>query len=265
MKLTPILSAFIILGLQLSCSGNADKKIKTEPQVQSGRADTMMTVDIKTTDDLTMKADLYLIKDSTAPFIMLFHQAGWSRGEYLEIAPELNKLGFNCIAVDQRSGEEINDVKNSTYADAVKKRKGTEYENAYPDLQTTLNYVKTTYHPTTILAWGSSYSSALVLVLGSENPGDIDGIVSFSPGEYFTINGKTVTEHSKTINCPVFITSAKNEESDWKGVFEVIPAKDKVSFLPKGEGKHGSRALWKKQEGNEEYWEAIKKFLEQFK
>ena len=35
------------------------------------------------------QADLYIAHDASAPFILLFHQAGWSRGEYLEIAPKL--------------------------------------------------------------------------------------------------------------------------------------------------------------------------------
>jgi hypothetical protein len=42
-------------------------------------------------DGVTCTADLYRVHpDPATPFIVLFHQAGYSRGEYREIAPRLN-------------------------------------------------------------------------------------------------------------------------------------------------------------------------------
>jgi len=65
-------------------------------------ADTLI---INSDDDIKIITDSYIIsEDPKTPVIVLFHQAGWSRGEYLEIAPKLNHLGFNCVAVDLRSG-----------------------------------------------------------------------------------------------------------------------------------------------------------------
>ena len=61
-------------------------------------------LNFKAADNLEITADWYSIPDSTAPIIILYHQAGWSRGEYIEIAPKLNAMGFQCLAVDQRSG-----------------------------------------------------------------------------------------------------------------------------------------------------------------
>ena len=71
-------------------------------------------------DGLTVTADLYL-KDKSYPFIILFHQANFSRGEYQETAPKLMKLGYNCLAVDLRSGKEVNFIKNETAAKAHEK------------------------------------------------------------------------------------------------------------------------------------------------
>ena len=52
-------------------------------------------------DDLTITADLYRSDPRLeTPFIVLFHQAGFSRGAYREIAPRLNALGFNAMAQD---------------------------------------------------------------------------------------------------------------------------------------------------------------------
>jgi len=68
-------------------------------------------VEFASLDGLKVTADVYASSnDPSKPFIILCHQARWSRGEYREIAPKLNKLGFNCMAIDQRSGDSVNDV-----------------------------------------------------------------------------------------------------------------------------------------------------------
>jgi len=72
-------------------------------------------IEFKSKDGLTVTADLYMVHKKSAPLILLFHQAGWSRGAYVEIAPKLNKRGFNCMAVDLRSGQKVNGVENATY------------------------------------------------------------------------------------------------------------------------------------------------------
>ncbi len=148
------------------------------------------TIHFTAEDGVKITADQYLISDSDAPFIILFHQAGYSRGEYREIAPKLNKLGFNCLAVDQRSGKEVNGIINKTNKEAKKLKKSTEYIDAIPDLEAAYLYVKDEMKAKKIIVWGSSYSAALVFYLADKYPDGIDGVLSFSPGEYFEINGK---------------------------------------------------------------------------
>jgi alpha-beta hydrolase superfamily lysophospholipase len=70
-------------------------------------------INFTASDHLKISADLYL-KDQTLPFIILCHQANSSRGEYFEIASRLQKLGYNCLAIDLRAGESMNYVKNET-------------------------------------------------------------------------------------------------------------------------------------------------------
>jgi len=172
-------------------------------------------VSFKAKDGLEVTADLYLTKDNKAPIIILFHQAGWSRGEYKEIAPKLNKLGFNCLAVDQRSGGEVNDVNNETFKKAESKGLSTNYVDALPDMNAAIDYVKTNYkNSSKILIWGSSYSAGLVLKIAAER-NDIDGVLAFSPAEYYGKMGKPedwITSTAKEITVPTFITSAKLEK-----------------------------------------------------
>ncbi len=227
---------------------------------QSGK-----TITFSTTDSVTVTADLYVVHDNDAPFILFFHQAGWSRGEYLEIAPKINKLGFNAMAIDQRSGGKVNNIINQTNKDAKNKGKATKYHHAIPDMLAAINYVRVKYPNAKLIIWGSSYSSALVLKLAGDYPELIDGVLAFSPGEYFGRFGKGddfITKSAKNIHCPVFITSAKNEGKNWKSIFDAIPTENKQSFLPKSSGHHGSRALWEKKEGHKEYWMAVETFLQ---
>lgn len=221
------------------------------------------TITFSSKDGLTITADLYKIDDNS-PYILLFHQAGFSRGSYREIAPKLNQMGFNCLAIDQRSGEEANGIVNETNQVAQKQNKETEYLDALPDLEAAYDYAKNELKAEKIVLWGSSYSASLVLYLASQYKGDIMGVLAFSPGEYFELNEKTLASQVSEITSPVFITSAKNEKEQWQGIYDNISS-EKVFFLPEPEGFHGSKALWEKNEGNQEYWIAVKKFLTEIK
>ena len=219
------------------------------------------TISFKTDDGVKVTADLYMPHNKDAPFIILYHQARYSRGEYREIAPKLNEMGFNCLAVDQRSGKEVNGVVNQTHLEAKKTNKATEYVNAIPDMEAAFSYVKNQIKPGKIIIWGSSYSSALVFYLGSIHSKDISGILAFSPGEYFKIDGKGIASFAADVKCPVFITSSAKEHKHWEGIYDSVTTK-KYSFLPMmEEGKHGSKALWADNSNYKEYWNEVRSFL----
>jgi len=219
-------------------------------------------------DGLTISADLYLPhKDPHTPFIVLFHQAGWSRGEYRETAPRLNAMGFNAMAVDQRSGDAVNGVTNATAALARSQGKGASYIDAMADLRAALKYARAHYARGKLIAWGSSYSSALVLVVAGEHPELADATLAFSPGEYFTRLGKPATwvrRAAAKIHKPVFITSARDEHHAWADIYATIPTADKASYRPKGSGHHGSRALWQQFSDSPGYWDAVRAFLDRY-
>ena len=186
--------------------------------------------EIPTADGLTITADLYAAhEDKNTPFIVLCHQAGWSRGEYRETAPKLNALGFNCLAIDQRSGKTVNGVDNETVAKARVAKKGTDFPDAEQDIITAIKWAKENQADGKLILWGSSYSAALVLRIAGEHPDLIDGVMAFSPGEYFTRFGKSddwIASSAKKISVPVFITSAKREQKAWKAIYDSIPLED---------------------------------------
>jgi predicted alpha/beta hydrolase len=215
-------------------------------------------------DGVAVTADLYMAHPAGAPMIVLFHQAGYSRGEYRTIAPKLSELGFNALAVDARSGEAVNGVGNATAASACALGKPTNYVDAIADLKAAVAQART-LGTGELLIWGSSYSSSLVLVLGKELAAD--AVLSFSPGEYFDDQGKPktwVADNAKTLAVPVFITSAKEEASAWAPIAKAIDPTKLTTFVPDTRGHHGSSALWPTQPDRDAYWTAVAAFLKPF-
>ena len=236
-------------------------------QVAHGQDSEFKTVQFPSADGVEITADVYNKHADTSPFIVLCHQAGWSRGEYREIAPKLNALGFNCMAIDQRSGKGVNNVANETMKRAAAESKGTQFLDAEQDMIAALKYAKKNYAKGKLLLWGSSYSAALTLRIAGEHSDLIDGALSFAPGEYFVRFEKPqdfIQSSAKKIQDPIFVTSAKNEYENWKAIFDAVSSSGKTKFIPQTKGQHGSRALWKKFPDHGEYWTATKAFLKQF-
>lgn len=211
-------------------------------------------------DKLTVTADFYENEKEgkTAAWVLLFHQAGYSRGEYKETAARIVKLGYNCLAVDLRSGEEVNFVKNETAAEAKKKKLPTNYLDAKQDILAAIDYAFEKSKKPVIL-FGSSYSASLALVVAKSNA-KVKAVVAFSPGEYFenTLNVQTsLTGYDK----PVFAAVSKKEFSYLETLLTGV-TKNKTIFQPQsGDGEHGSKALWKSNKSSSEYWMALISFL----
>ena len=235
---------------------------------RAGWAGPTETIRIAAEDGLPIVADLYVAHESSStPFIVLFHQAGSSRGEYREIAPRLNEFGFNCLAVDLRSGRGINDVRNETARAAKNLNKGARYIDALPDVRAALVHAREVYAEGKLLAWGSSYSASLVIHLAGEMPQLVDGVLAFAPGEYFVKEGKPddwIEQSAKGIKVPAFLTSARNERDSVQPIYEAIPGARKTYYLPSTAGNHGSRALWRRYSDNDGYWAALTDFFSQY-
>ncbi len=227
------------------------------------------TVTFASQDGLEITADLYAANAPDHPFVVLCHQAGWSRGEYRAIAPKLQTAGFNCLAIDQRSGkqDQFNKVTNQTNRAATEARKPTEFVDAEQDIVAALEFVRADHAKGKVILWGSSYSAALALRIAGERPELLDGVIAFAPGEYFGRSGKPknwIEQSAAKIKSPAFITSAKNEYSSWAQIFNAIANDDKVKFIPTSKGNHGSRALFSRFEDSADYWKAVEAFLQQY-
>jgi dienelactone hydrolase len=230
-------------------------------------ASSFKTISFSSKDGLQVTADLYLTHAIEAPFIVLFHQAQASRGEYRMIAPELNAFGFNAMAVDQRIGGSFNGIPNETAKRFGPEGVSATYLDVLPDLVAAIKYARKNYAKGKLIIWGSSYSASLVLKIAGDNPNLSDGVLAFSPGEYFGNLGKSptyISECARKIRVPVFITSSYDEKNEWFSIYESIPGDRKTYFLPPSDGAHGSSALFEYYDASRDYWKAVKDFLKQF-
>jgi len=213
-------------------------------------------VEFAAADGRRVYADFYPASpQSSKRMILMFHQAGSNAGEYETIAPQMTKLGFNCVAVDQRSGGGMWGRTNRT----VDQSGSGEYLDAYKDLEGALKYAQTEqYSP--VIVWGSSYSASLVLRLASEHR-EIKAVISFSPGEYMD-DKSIVAKWASKLTQPTFFACTPEELTDGRQrLFNAIPAKNKVLVsLP--DGVHGSSTLIPdKSKAAGQYMQRLKAFL----
>lgn len=222
-------------------------------------------VTLSAADGVDVFGVYYAAANASAPVILLFHQAGSNHWEYAPIAPRLVSAGFSCLAIDQRAGGDMWGHENET---AAHLGHSADYLDALKDLAAALAWARKQNPSRKIIVWGSSYSASLVFVLAAKNPGEIAGLLSFSPGEYFD-NKRMVRDAAAKVNIPVFVDSAKTneEEERARAIFDFVPdTKDKVQFLPQIAGVHGSSTLRddRNPQGAAENWAAVMDFLKQF-
>jgi dienelactone hydrolase len=218
-------------------------------------------VEFPSGDGVIISANLYLISD-TLPYMILCHQAGFSRGEYNETATKFTKFMYNAFAIDLRSGAEVNGVKNETAARAKEKNKSTSYLDSEQDIIAAIDYAYSKTKKKVVLV-GSSYSASLCLKIAAKN-NKVRAVIGFSPGEYFGKN-LNVKEAIATIPVPVFVASSKEEAPALNKLMADVKAPTKQVFCPASKGDHGSKALWKTNKNSHEYWLAVLMFMRQVK
>lgn len=207
-------------------------------------------------DGVVVTADFNTPDATAKTIIVLYHMAGASRGEYLNIAEKLNTLGYATLAVDQRSGGQSNGVQNETVATAGG---STNFVDAIPDLLAASTWARQTAGAQKVGVLGSSYSAGLVLVLSAKDHGFADAVMSFSPGEYYG-SGDYVAREVGKIAVPVFLTASRGETGQWRSL-EARITSPVIGFVPSGSGRHGASAL--DSGDGAEYWAALEEFLAQ--
>jgi len=215
-------------------------------------------VELRAADGVTVFADHVAVEGGRKrPLVLLFHQAGSNAAEYDPIVPRLSRLGFDTLAVDSRSGGRMFDRNNRT---VIALGRAQPFDAAYPDLEAALAWSERNVYPAAI-AWGSSYTAALVMRLAAEHAG-VCAVVAFSPGEHLGA-GERVRAYATRISVPVFVTSAPGTEvHEARRILDATNPDLVTQYVPRS-GVHGSSAL--RGDRNPatylDYWQAVEAFL----
>ena len=204
-------------------------------------------------DSLEITANFYQA-DPFQPYVVFFHQARSSKGEYNEIAPKFLKMGYNCLVVDLRSGGEMNYVQNETALRAKQNNIPQSMLDARKDVAAAVAYAfKASARP--VILFGSSYSATLALEEAKSDP-KVRAVVAFSPGEYFP--GHSVKETLAGLKKPYFVTGSLNEVPYIEELLSETNSASGTIFSPQeGQGRHGASTLWKEEPASSEYWLAL--------
>jgi pimeloyl-ACP methyl ester carboxylesterase len=213
---------------------------------------------LKADDGLEVVADKYFVSD-TLPWILMFHQAGSSRGEFREIAPKLIMLGYNGLAVDLRVGKEINFINNQTALAAQTDGYPRNMQDARRDMKAAVDWV-TGRSDKPVVLFGSSFSASLALIHANNNPA-AGAVIAFSPGEFFG-QADLVKKAVSNLEVPVFLASTYREHPYVEELSSGIAGEYKTLFTPaETSGTHGAKALWESEESSREYWLGLLMFF----
>ncbi len=217
----------------------------------------MKKVQFKSQDGLLITADQYDVNNPKG-MILLCHRSHCNRAEYRETAPKFNRLGYSCIAIDQRSGMKVFGEENETKSRAKAQKLPTGFLDVRPDIEAAIQFAFEQNGQQAIILLGSSYSASLALLIGKEKS-EVKAIITFSPGEY--LKGIDLASEITNLDKAVFATSAQSEIEQTLNVFSNVNPDFVTHHRPKDVGFHGSKILWESVKGYEQQWNALTSFL----
>jgi len=254
----------LLLCASAACGQKTDAPKNTGPS----RIDrTGKEVTFNASDGVTVYADAHWLKeDHHGPLILLFHQAGASaRGEYGPIISRLLERGFSVLAVDQRSGGDRFGGVNRTVQN-LKEQRPYSYCEAYPDLEAALAWAIEEGNAGPRIAWGSSYSAALVLRLAAEHPEDLSGVLAFSPASGQAMGDCSPDTYATRVKTKVLVLRPFSEMERAAAVeqldnFKALGFQTDVA----AHGVHGSSMLVSSRvDGDvEANWKVVEDFLDE--
>lgn len=192
---------------------------------------------LHTSDAVAIYGTLTQAKPHNDKVLLLFHQARANRNEYGTLIAGFNQLGYDTLAIDQRSGGDLFGGHNETVQALGK---SADYLDAAPDLDAALAWAREKRYGK-IVAVGSSYSSALVILLAAKHPQGLSAIASFSPGEYFD-NKNMIKDAAAKVTIPFYITTDPDEATNVTEVLSKTHGSNIVHYQPE-DGVHGASTL----------------------
>ena len=216
------------------------------------------TVEYYSEDSLLITADLYIQSD-TLPYLILMHEQGSSRGEFIPIIERFQKMNYNCLVPDLRNGGNSNFVANET---AKRSRNyASNVEGIEGDILASIHYAASiSTAPVLLLGAGANGSLALKAAMEMDT---VKAAIALSPGEFF-LNQFLMQDTLAALKKPVLATSTKLEFPYTEAMLSNVDEKYKELFVPENdEGRRGTEALLMDNPSHGEYWLAILLFFKE--
>lgn len=216
-------------------------------------------VTFATRDGGRVFGDFYKATGKAKGLVLMFHQARSNSTEYAPIAPKVAGLGYDCLAVDLRSGGDMFDAINRT---AANYQGDPGYDAAYSDMLGALDWATTKGYDK-VLVWGSSYSASLAIRMAGESP-KVGAVLAFSPGEYFKAKNVVSGWSSKDGVPTLMAFTADERKQGGDALFADLKTTAGNVVVSSEQGVHGSSTLRPDSnpgEGSKYYWQAVEDFL----
>ncbi|HZV93909.1 MAG TPA: alpha/beta fold hydrolase [Caldimonas sp.] len=240
-------AGFVLVGVVAACGAAAAERVQ-----------------LVAADQVAVFGEVWRAAGERPPVIIAFHQAESNHAEYAPIAPRLAQDGFTVLAIDQRSGDGAFGGTNLTVETLGD---STDYDEALPDLEAALAWAHEHADGAPVIAWGSSYSAALVFLLAARHADEVSAVVAFSPGEYLR-NPTAVHDAARQLTMPVYIdqASSADEIAASTSILDAVGNSHKRMFM-QDPSTHGASTLRADSNpmGNEAHWQSVLKFLAPFK
>lgn len=209
-------------------------------------------------DGVLITADHYFVRKNL-PYILLLHQELSSRGEFDSIAEKIVKTGYNCLAVDLRTGLKYGYIENETSRSVAEGNRSSQPLDALKDISAAAEYAWNMSGQKIILL-GSGTSASLALIEAKTNE-HVKAVIALSPGEYFRpeLDMKSfLADFSKM----AFVSCSHIEYPFIAEMFSAMSDKYKTVFKPtSGAGARGSMAFYDDNPAKDEYWLSLLLFL----
>ena len=212
-----------------------------------------------TADNKKIAYDLYEVANPKG-WLILTHMMPATKESWQDFASELQKLGYESVAIDLRGHGESDGGPNG-----YQKFSDAEHQASIKDLEAAWEFLKSRgATPDKTVLIGASIGANLSLQFLAENP-EVSGGVLLSPGNYKGIDSATLVKKLNEDQNLVFVASKKDERvsrnnaDQNKQYYLSASIKNKYLIIYEGAG-HGTELFDLKNEFD--LTAAILKFLE---
>ena len=172
---------------------------QVERETQSIKEENIADVDLKTEDKINIKGTFYKGSNNTHSIILL-HMLGRTRSDWNDFALELQKLGYNVLAVDLR-GHVQSDSSWRIFSDS-------DFNKMILDVKAAKEFLTTKGIRNNTVIIGASIGANVALKFAGQDD-SVKAIVLLSPG--LDYRGVKTEEAMKKFTKPILIVASEND------------------------------------------------------